>query len=163
MQKEVARMNSAGEQMSVRTKFMIETITDLKNNKMKAATKQRRNFQRAYHPDEKGTWITEQPHRPSSEPLRITRDDIKNSDQKGKWWLIGASWRGNDATIPSTESADQTHITSSLSISDSSTDVDLLALSRQYGMNITIRRAISSPSSRPSTTATHTSGCSNCA
>lgn len=96
MQKESARMTTEGEHMSVRTKFMIETITDLKNNKMKAATSN--SGLSSEHITRMRKSLGSLNNRPSlraTEPLRINRDDIKNSDRKGKWWLVGASWKGN--------------------------------------------------------------------
>ena len=32
-----------------------------------------------------------------TEPLGVSLDDIRNIDIKGKWWLIGHSWKGNDS------------------------------------------------------------------
>ncbi|EXJ67262.1 uncharacterized protein A1O5_09909 [Cladophialophora psammophila CBS 110553] len=143
MQKEAARMNSAGEQMSVRTKFMIETITDLKNNKMKAATNNAGLASEHITLMRKvlGSLNNNRTIR-ASEPLRITRDDIKNSDRKGKWWLVGASWKGHEpATAPAEGAMDTSIPTTSLGLDDDDS-VDLLALSRHYGMNTDIRRAI---------------------
>ncbi|KIW88826.1 uncharacterized protein Z519_10310 [Cladophialophora bantiana CBS 173.52] len=143
MQKEAARMNSAGEQMSVRTKFMIETITDLKNNKMKAATNNAGLASEHITLMRKvlGSLNNNRTVR-ASEPLRITREDIKNSDRKGKWWLVGASWKGHDpATAPAEGAIDTSIPTTSLGLDDDDS-VDLLALSRHYGMNTDIRRAI---------------------
>ncbi|KIW69469.1 hypothetical protein PV04_05345 [Phialophora macrospora] len=141
MQKETARMNSAGERMSVRTKFMIETITDLKNNKLKAATNNAGLSSEHITLMRKvlGS-LNDKRHVRASEPLRITRDDIKNSDQKGKWWLIGASWKGNEPSALPEENTDASIPASDQTLDDDS--VDLLALSRQYGMNTDVRRSI---------------------
>lgn len=140
MQKEVARMNSAGEQMSVRTKFMIETITDLKNNKMKAAATNNAGVSSDHITQMKKVLgsLNSRIVR-ASEPLRVTRDDIKNSDRKGKWWLVGASWKGND---PATATAEPTNGPTDSEQPLDSDSVDLLALARQYGMNTTVRRSI---------------------
>ncbi|KAI1609285.1 hypothetical protein EDD37DRAFT_165249 [Exophiala viscosa] len=140
MQKEAARMNAAGEQMSVRTKFMIETITDLKNNKMKAATNNAGLSSEHITQMRKVLGSLNNRALRASDPLRITRDDIKNSDKKGKWWLVGASWKGNDNATATKES-----VTSSADddqILDDDESVDLLALARQYGMNTDVRRSI---------------------
>lgn len=138
MQKEAARMNSAGEQMSVRTKFMIETITDLKNNKMKAATNNAGLSSEHITQMRKVLGSLNNRSLRASEPLRITRDDIKNSDKKGKWWLVGASWKGNDPTT--IEDIDNNSTRPDQGVDDDS--LDLLALSRQYGMNTDVRRSI---------------------
>ncbi|EXJ59819.1 hypothetical protein A1O7_03966 [Cladophialophora yegresii CBS 114405] len=141
MQKEAARMNSAGEQMSVRTKFMIETITDLKNNKMKAATNNAGLSSEHITLMRKvlGS-LNDKRNVRASEPLRVTRDDIKNSDKKGKWWLVGASWKGNEPNAVSEDSTDPVTLASNQVLDDDS--IDLLALSRQYGMNTDVRRSI---------------------
>ncbi|EXJ85657.1 hypothetical protein A1O1_06023 [Capronia coronata CBS 617.96] len=151
MQKETARMTAAGEQMSVRTKFMIETITDLKNNRMKAATNNAGLSSEHITQMRKVLGSLNNRTIRASEPLRTSRDDLKNSDRKGKWWLVGASWKGNgntDTNNPSTTSAattttDNTLFTSSERILDDDDEsIDLLALARQYGMNTDVRRSI---------------------
>jgi nucleolar MIF4G domain-containing protein 1 len=141
VQKETARINSAGEQMSVRTKFMIETITDLKNNKMKAATNNAGLSSEHITLMRKvlGS-LNDKRNVRASEPLRVTRDDIKNSDKKGKWWLIGASWKGNEPTAAPEGNTDTSITAADQALDDDS--VDLLALSRQYGMNTDVRRSI---------------------
>ncbi|OCT47603.1 Suppressor of glycerol defect protein 1 [Cladophialophora carrionii] len=141
MQKETARMNSAGEQMSVRTKFMIETITDLKNNKMKAATNNAGLSSEHITLMRKvlGS-LNDKRNVRASEPLRVTRDDIKNSDKKGKWWLVGASWKGNEPAAVPEDITNTSILASGQDVDDES--IDLLALSRQYGMNTDIRRSI---------------------
>ncbi|KAL2423485.1 Suppressor of glycerol defect protein 1 [Exophiala dermatitidis] len=160
MQKEAARMTAAGEQMSVRTKFMIETITDLKNNKMKAATNNAGLS--SEHITQMRKVLGSLNNRASairaSEPLRISRDDIKNSDKKGKWWLVGASWKGNGNDRDHNANA---NTSSSLTLNegggsggkdsntstvgdgrDDANNIDLLSLARQYGMNTDVRRSI---------------------
>jgi len=75
-----------------------------------------------------------------SEPLRISRRDIKNSDKKGKWWLVGASWKGiveedDSSMLPDHDISNAQH--------DVDTEhTDLLALARQYRMNTDVRRSI---------------------
>ncbi|KIW54073.1 hypothetical protein PV05_06463 [Exophiala xenobiotica] len=142
MQKEAARMNSNGEHMSVRTKFMIETMTDLKNNKMKAATNNAGLSSEHITQMRKALGSLNNRALRASEPLRITRDDIKNSDKKGKWWLVGASWKGNGLT----STADQV-VEADVGVDDEPLEagddsVDLVALARQYGMNTDVRRSI---------------------
>ncbi|KAK5449679.1 suppressor of glycerol defect [Exophiala xenobiotica] len=142
MQKEAARMNSDGEHMSVRTKFMIETMTDLKNNKMKAATNNAGLSSEHITQMRKALGTLNNRTLRGSEPLRITRDDIRNSDKKGKWWLVGASWKGNglSSTADQTVEADMGVDNEPLEGGDDS--VDLVALARQYGMNTDVRRSI---------------------
>ena len=141
LQKETTRMNTAGEQMSVRTKFIIETITDLKNNKMKAATNnaglasEHITLMRRVLGSLNGKRNVR-----AVEPLRITRDDIHNSDKRGKWWLVGASWKGNETGAAPDEIANVIVPPPDQLLDDDS--IDLLTLSRQYGMNTDVRRSI---------------------
>ncbi|KAK5064471.1 hypothetical protein LTR84_000304 [Exophiala bonariae] len=147
MQKESARMTTQGEHMSVRTKFMIETITDLKNNKMKAATSN--SGLSSEHITQMRKTLGSLNNRPSlraNEPLRVSRDDIKNSDRKGKWWLVGASWKGNlDATPATNRHLDEDDLAAALPDNHENEDpdqIDLSELARVYGMNTSVRRSI---------------------
>ncbi|KEF52563.1 uncharacterized protein A1O9_11406 [Exophiala aquamarina CBS 119918] len=147
MQKESARMTTEGEHMSVRTKFMIETITDLKNNKMKAATSSTGlSSEHITHMRKALGSLNNRPSLRATEPLRVNRDDIKNSDRKGKWWLVGASWKGNlddDKSLDIQPQEDDP--TASFPIDHEISDpdqIDLSDLARAYGMNTSVRRSI---------------------
>jgi nucleolar MIF4G domain-containing protein 1 len=131
--------NAGGEEnMSVRTKFMIETINDLKNNKMR--TGEAASAVTSEHTIRMkktlGTLNTRSIK--ASEPLRIGLRDIKDSDKKGKWWLVGASWAGSntDDKIP----GDRPNVTTT-QVEDKGTS-DLFVLAREQRMNTDVRRAI---------------------
>lgn len=151
MQQEISRMEAAGIKMSVRTRFMVETITDLKNNKMKNATSNAGLSSEHITRMRKALGsLNNRSSLRATEPLRIGRDDIKNSDRKGKWWLVGASWKGNDSTGHSA-GMDRDHLnlteSSNILFSDSdgdieTPDVNLATLAREYGMNTSVRRSI---------------------
>ncbi|KAI1921730.1 suppressor of glycerol defect [Ophidiomyces ophidiicola] len=143
IQPAVARVGEAA--LSVRTKFMIETITDLKNNRVKNAPgasissehiiKMRKIIGSLNTRSLKAT-----------EPLRIGHADIRDSDKKGKWWLVGASWRAEP--LPSTDTK-QTSINSSVVLPSTLNDdlgdmkdVDLVQLARTHRMNTEVRRSI---------------------
>jgi nucleolar MIF4G domain-containing protein 1 len=140
MQKAATKAQTEGKSISVRTKFMIETITDLKNNKLKAelassgvASEHITRMRKVL-----GTLNTRTIR--ASEPLRIGLADVKNADKGGKWWLIGASWKGEEMTYDSVLAKDG-RTEEREDFSDSG-EVDLLALARQHRMNTAIRRAI---------------------
>ncbi|KAG4413377.1 hypothetical protein IFR04_013494 [Cadophora malorum] len=125
--------------ISVRTKFMIETINDLKNNKMKtggaaSAITSEHTIRMKKILGSLNTRTIK-----GSEPLRIGLQDIQQSDKKGKWWLVGASWSGNaeDITEPSTSEVGSKRIPAE----DAGTS-DLVQLAREQRMNTDIRRAI---------------------
>ncbi|QSZ31312.1 hypothetical protein DSL72_000875 [Monilinia vaccinii-corymbosi] len=127
------------EKLSVRTKFMIETINDLKNNKMKtgavasAVTSEHTIRMRKTL----GTLNTRSIK--GSEPLRIGLKDIRDSDRKGKWWLVGASWAGNAEDDKEPTPRDK-HVREVQGV-DTGTS-DLVQLAREQRMNTDIRRAV---------------------
>ncbi|KAH8703224.1 hypothetical protein BGW36DRAFT_393629 [Talaromyces proteolyticus] len=130
--------------LSVRTKFMIETITDLKNNRMKTGvaastitsehiTKMRKILGSL---NNRGIRATE--------PMRISRADIQNSAKKGKWWLIGASWKEEDPLEAarrelSTSTGAGTQIQAD---NDSDGEPDLVNIAKAHRMNTDVRRSI---------------------
>jgi nucleolar MIF4G domain-containing protein 1 len=144
--------------LSVRTKFMIESINDLKNNKVKAGasgsavvhdhtTRMKKNL---------GSLGTRKLK--ATEPLRIGLKDMEESDTRGKWWLVGASWAGRDG--PPEEQAEEEQAEkngadggpreekkrkekgAATSILDEDEVPDLEALAREQNMNTDVRRAI---------------------
>lgn len=144
IQPAVARIGESS--LSVRTKFMIETITDLKNNRMKTGavassissehtTKMRKILGSLNNRNVRAT-----------EPIRVSRSDIQNSDRKGKWWLVGASWKERDPL----EAARQELSTSSTAVTsnkvqadqDSDGEPDLAAIAKAHRMNTDVRRSI---------------------
>jgi nucleolar MIF4G domain-containing protein 1 len=135
-------ITSIGEEnLSVRTKFMIETINDLKNNRMKiggaaSAVTSEHTIRMKKILGSLNTRTVK-----ASEPLRIGLEDIQESGRKGKWWLVGASWSGNvvekDNGLGITGSISKTALT----FEDASSS-DLVQLAREQRMNTDIRRAI---------------------
>ncbi|KAK0610502.1 hypothetical protein B0T17DRAFT_500575 [Bombardia bombarda] len=136
--------------LSVRTKFMIETINDLKNNKMKTgvtasavlsehATRMKKLL---------GTLSTRKLS--STEPLRMGLKDIRDSDKKGKWWLVGASWAGpgasekNKKKSAQEEDGDDNDSDNEGLLLDDDMDgaPDLGELARENMMNTDVRRSI---------------------
>ncbi|KAI9707148.1 MAG: suppressor of glycerol defect [Candelina mexicana] len=130
--------------LSIRTKFMIETINSLKNNRMKTgATASAVTSEHTIRMKKIIGSLNNRTVR-ASEPLRVGLKDIKDTEQKGKWWLIGASWKsghaedgmGNDHDALSTgkQEIEAQHIDHGAG--------DLLRLAREQRMNTDIRRAI---------------------
>ncbi|KAF9891758.1 suppressor of glycerol defect [Aspergillus nanangensis] len=135
---------NAGEaSLSVRTKFMIDTITDLKNNKVKSAigssvTSEHLTKMRKILGSLNNTRVIR-----ASEPISISRDDIHNSSKKGKWWLVGASWREDPLVSARQElsnlPADQQK---AIDEDDSEGEPDLVNLAKAHRMNTDVRRSI---------------------
>ncbi|KAI7365706.1 hypothetical protein KC354_g4701 [Hortaea werneckii] len=141
--------------VSVRTKFMIETINNLKNNRMKpgaAATSAVTAEHTTRMRKTLGSLNTRSTLR-ANEPLRITRADIKDSEKKGKWWLVGASYHDPAKLASSTNNPNGTQSAAKATTANAMEDdgyesetpgnnVNLTRLARQQGMNTDIRRAI---------------------
>ncbi|RMY08210.1 hypothetical protein D0867_09109 [Hortaea werneckii] len=141
--------------VSVRTKFMIETINNLKNNRMKpgaAATSAVTAEHTTRMRKTLGSLNTRSTLR-ANEPLRITRADIKDSEKKGKWWLVGASYHDPAKLASSTNNPSGTQSAAKVTTANAMEDdgyesetpgnnVNLTRLARQQGMNTDIRRAI---------------------
>ncbi|KIW11563.1 hypothetical protein PV08_10864 [Exophiala spinifera] len=141
MAKTVDRMNAAGEKISARTRVMMDMITDLKNNKLKTTSNVGLSSEHITQM-RKALGSLNNRHLRASEPLRITRDDIKNSDKKGKWWLVGASWKGNESAPGTDDLTEATTVLKGDLEDDNDGSVDLVALAREYGMNTDVRRSI---------------------
>ncbi|KAK3346257.1 hypothetical protein B0T25DRAFT_273857 [Lasiosphaeria hispida] len=140
-----------GEQnLSVRTKFMIETINDLKNNKMKAGAGASAIVSEHNIRMKKTLGTLNARKLKSTEPLRIGLKDIRDSDKKGKWWLVGASWAGpskdkssKKPTVEGKEDEDQDDDDESLLLSSDDEGIpDPMELAKQHKMNTDVRRSI---------------------
>lgn len=127
--------------ISVRTKFMIETINDLKNNKMKTGGAASAITSEHTIRMKKILGSLNTKAIKGSEPLRIGLKDIRDSDKKGKWWLIGASWTGNANEEVNEPVSSAPNRKTAAAVQDEGT-ADLQHLARELGMNTDIRRAI---------------------
>jgi nucleolar MIF4G domain-containing protein 1 len=141
LQKSVAKVGQSN--LPVRTKFMIETINDLKNNKMKtgiaSAAMSREHTTRM----KKQLGTLNSRNLKATEPLRVGLKDIKDTEKKGKWWLVGASWRNDPGNEEQTEeSTEARQKTIHIDDEDDDSEVDLVQLAREHRMNTDIRRAI---------------------
>ncbi|TPX09606.1 uncharacterized protein E0L32_009207 [Thyridium curvatum] len=139
--------------MSVRTKFMIDTINDLKNNKIKAGASASAVVSEHVTRMKKLLGSLNTRKLESTEPLRMGLKDIEDSDKKGKWWLVGASWAGSSkeplvrGEAPSKTRAQQAEDEEDEDIlgawGETVPDVsELEQLAREQGMNTEVRRAI---------------------
>ncbi|KZL81243.1 mif4g domain-containing protein [Colletotrichum incanum] len=141
--------------LTVRTKFMIETISDLKNNKIKAGAQDLVILNEHVTRMRKVLGSLDTLKLKATEPLRIGLKDIENADRTGKWWLVGASWAGQSAQDAKRDDG-QDAVSARLGSGNGSggdddviiADVDDLAtpdyaqLAREQGMNTDVRRAI---------------------
>ncbi|PWY90939.1 hypothetical protein BO70DRAFT_358400 [Aspergillus heteromorphus CBS 117.55] len=143
----------AGEgSLSVRTKFMIDTISDLKNNRLKSNTNTTITTEHITKMRKILGALNNTRTIRASEPISISRSDIHNSSKKGKWWLVGASWREDPlesarqelSSLPGTISNPhaQAHAHDQSDQSDSEAEPDYLTLAKAHRMNTDVRRSI---------------------
>ena len=142
-----ASVIEVGEQsLSLRMKYMIEAINDLKNNRrrntgnvaMTIASEHRIRMKKTL-----GSLNTRSIK--ASEPLRVTMKDIRNKDKVGMWWLVGASYKGgledNDNINKSGKSSSARMQRSRAEDTDRSPS-DLVQLAKDQRMNTDVRRSI---------------------
>ncbi|KAF8591084.1 ARM repeat-containing protein [Ramaria rubella] len=123
--------------ISSRTQFMIETLTNLKNNKIKRVAGQDGHSESTERLKKFLSGLSKKYHVMAHEPLRVNLNDLHSSEKKGKWWLVGSAW-GGDPLLDRTYAEDQpTSKDQPLSAADS-----LLKLARKQGMNTDVRRSI---------------------
>ncbi|KAF9938761.1 suppressor of glycerol defect [Modicella reniformis] len=128
--------------ISSRTRFLLETLTALKANRMKGSsansttsgiitesTTRMKKFLSGL--SKKRTTLP-------SEPMRVGLLDIRQVKTKGKWWLVGSSWKNNMVGEESTGKP------SSTSTADDMLEAEdeLLKLARKNKMNTDVRRSI---------------------
>lgn len=143
LQRSVAKVGE--DKLSVRTKFMIETINNLKNNRMKAGVSASQISAEHTNRMKKTLGTLSARTTKVTEPLRISLADIRDSEKKGKWWLVGASYHDpaklvNGTNEKSTRSR-QEDIDAGYE-SETPGNVPLTKLAKAQGMNTDIRRAI---------------------
>jgi nucleolar MIF4G domain-containing protein 1 len=110
---------------------MVETIINLKNNRAKATTSSSVLTSEATIRMKKFLGkLNEKGLRSGGEPLRVTLEDIRNVKEKGKWWLVGASWKNDDISFEPAKSSNREEQDA------------LLSLAREQRMNTEIRRAV---------------------
>ena len=130
--------------LSVRTKFMIETINNLKNNKMKTGIAAASIASEHTISMKKTLGSLNQHNIKGTEPLRIGLVDIRDSEKRGKWWVIGAGYKDHDQqdtqSIRRLPSDRQNNVKKLDFVVDSSGDLTQLASEQR--MNTDVRRSI---------------------
>lgn len=141
LQKSVAKIGESN--LPVRTKFMIESINNLKNNRVKTGVNASAIVSEHTIRMKKTLGSLNTRSIKASEPLRIGLSDIRDTEKKGKWWLVGASWR-NDGVQQESHNSKDLERKSPAAVSSESLEgiTDLLQLAKEQRMNTDIRRAI---------------------
>jgi len=144
LQRSVAAVGE--DKLSVRTKFMIETINNLKNNRMKTGVSASQVSSEHTTRMKKTLGTLSARTTKSTEPLRISLADIRDSEKKGKWWLVGASYHDpaklvNGPSTGSTTKSRQEDLDAGYE-TDTPGKISSSKLARAQGMNTDVRRAI---------------------
>ncbi len=143
LQLQAAVADSGEEKMSVRTKFMVETINNLKNNRMKTGVAASTITSEHTTRMRKTLGSLNQRTIKASEPLRIGLKDLRQTDKRGKWWLVGASYKDDDAD--DAHPPEQPSVAGGKNSREANTDgvaADLIQLAKEQRMNTDVRRSI---------------------
>jgi nucleolar MIF4G domain-containing protein 1 len=127
------------DEISVRTKFTIEMITDLKNNKMKTGLNAS-SITLEHLTRMKRILASIGQHRiKAAEPLRISLTDLHDGTKRGHWWRAGAKHRttGADFETLFVDSKSEKQIGGQL---EDTRDIQRLASEQR--MNTDVRRSI---------------------
>ncbi|KAL9576446.1 MAG: hypothetical protein Q9212_007090 [Teloschistes hypoglaucus] len=130
--------------LSVRTKFMIETINNLKNNRMKTGIAASSLVSEHVVRMKKTLGSLNTRNIKASEPLRVGLQDIRESDKRGKWWLVGASYKDPAELIEHRKTLSEDNESDGSDEGDLSQGVagNLLQIAREQRMNTDVRRSI---------------------
>ena len=135
---------------SSRVEFMISTITDLKNNKRRKQdqvhAEKTSRLRKMLGQVKSLVMSTRTGTRASDSSLRLSLDDIKNVETKGRWWKVGASWVGNQFSYREKKgdghSGNDSKSASTYSTLEEEQDEKLLKLAAKYRMNTDSRRSV---------------------
>ncbi|KAL9714399.1 suppressor of glycerol defect [Leucoagaricus gongylophorus] len=74
---------------------MVETLINLKNNKVKRNVTQDQGSEAVERMKKFLANLSKRKHVLAHDVLRVSLDDLGSAESKGKWWLVGAGWGGN--------------------------------------------------------------------
>jgi nucleolar MIF4G domain-containing protein 1 len=116
---------------SPRMQFLVETITSLKNNKLRL------------HGDAVGRLRRALGALGRRDPLQVGLEDIRGVEERGKWWLVGSAWRGQDAAAAAgADASGAATAADDAAAADGFAEVNWTELARAQRMNTDVRRAV---------------------
>ncbi len=130
--------------VSTKMKFMMEMMNDLKNNCMKTGIASSSITSEHVIRMKKTLGTLNQQRVKASEPLRISLKDLRESDRRGKWWLIGSSYKGMNQEAGDREATNRGGENRTVEATDLTYDAtgDLLQLAKEERMNTSVRQTI---------------------
>lgn len=119
-------------EINTRTQFLIETISSLKNNKLKISNEA--NHQLSIRLKKFLGGIN---NNKFNDPIQVSLADIRDVETRGKWWLVGSAWKGHGAEQQGSD-------VNEIAMNDilDQADPNWMELARSQRMNTDIRRAI---------------------
>ncbi|KAF5367452.1 hypothetical protein D9758_003658 [Tetrapyrgos nigripes] len=140
---QIVQTQLAGKEDSIssRTRFMLETLNNLKNNKVKRLGTQNQGGDAVERMKKFLSNLGKKRHVMAHESLRVSLEDLHSAETKGKWWLVGAAW-GGDPLVDRQQHQDDTTSKSNVQKGGDTADNLLLKLAKKQGMNTDIRRSI---------------------
>ncbi|KAG9314967.1 hypothetical protein JVU11DRAFT_4076 [Chiua virens] len=124
--------------LSSRVKFMIETLTNLKNNKIKESATQHQGGDAVERMKKFLSGLGKKRHVQAHEALRVSLSDLRSAETKGKWWLVGAAWGGDPLVDQQQDASARQNEGGAEDIGNTA----LVKLARKQGMNTDIRRSV---------------------
>lgn len=121
-----------GTEINPRTRFLIDTIALLKNNKLKTSNEASHQMSIRLK-----KFLATVNNNKFNDPIQVSLDDIHNIETRGKWWLVGSAWKGHDNKLEEINFNED----AMNDILDNS-EPNWMELARQQRMNTDIRRAI---------------------
>jgi len=123
------------EQQSSRFRFMLESILDLKNNKLRATSGGPQTELEATKKLLRN--LAQQRGIAKFEPLRFGLEDIRKAGTNGRWWLVGGTWAPEAAQEKLRSRAQEKLVDGSAKESDK-----IASLAKEQRMNTELRRTI---------------------
>lgn len=132
--------------MTARARFMVETLTNVKNGKVKSSATSEAGNDAAQRMKKFLSGLGRKRRLLAYEPLRVSYSDLLSADKKGKWWLVGAGWSGNplvelEQQREQAKSSGKTEKTGKKK-EEKDSEAALLELARKQGMNTDVRRGV---------------------
>ncbi|KPV74588.1 uncharacterized protein RHOBADRAFT_28154 [Rhodotorula graminis WP1] len=134
--------------MNSRTRFMVEQLTNLKNNKFKAAGSSAGASSGADGAVDHRTPVRKylsslnrsRASGAAPDPLRVGLGELRDP-KRGKWWLVGAAWAG-DPLAEHQAGLEQQGGLLGKGGKEATGDAELARLARSQGMNTDVRKGV---------------------
>jgi len=126
---------------NLRMRFMLETITALKNNNMRKIP----SYDPAVVEEAKKTYqllCKGKSTASSGVRLKVSLDDLVNAKIRGRWWIVGSAWSGHGPNANTTQAKGVAAKSACVTTSDVQVNARLLNVAKQQRMNTELRRTV---------------------